>query len=67
MPEKQRKTPWLFILFYVGIGVWILYTSVASQQPVPQHVSYSEFLTAIQDGKVESVRVTSSELVGTMK
>jgi cell division protease FtsH len=67
MPERQRKTPWLFILFYVGIGAWILYTSVASQEPAAKPVSYSEFLTAIQDGKVESVRVTSSKLVGTMK
>jgi hypothetical protein len=40
----------------------ILYTSLGSPQPPPKHVSYSEFLTAIQEGKVESVRVTSSEL-----
>jgi hypothetical protein len=26
--KNNEKTPWLFILFYVGIGAWILYVGL---------------------------------------
>ena len=67
MAEQRQKPPWITILIYMGIAGLILYASFANRVPPTKFVSYSEFLTAIQDGKVESVRVTNSELIGAMK
>jgi FtsH-like protein len=45
----------------------ILYANLGNIPSAAKHVSYSEFLAAIQDDKVETVRVTNTELVGTLK
>jgi ATP-dependent Zn protease len=68
MTTKQRqKPPWIGVLIYMGIAGLIFYASIGTRGPVSKHVSYSDFSTAIQDGQVEAVRVTTSELIGTMK
>ena len=67
MAGQQQKPPWIFILIYMGIAGMIFYAGLANRAPVTKHVSYSDFLAAIQDGKVETVRVTNSELIGAMK
>ena len=67
MAEQRQKPPWILILIYMGITGFILYVSLANRAPVTKPVSYSDFVAAIQDGKVEVVRVTNSELIGAMK
>ena len=64
---EQPRLSWLVMLGYVVIGGLILYGSFVSQAPTTKHVSYSDFLAAIEAGQVEAVRVTGSELIGTLK
>ena len=67
MAEQRQKPPWIFVLIYMGMAGLILYASLGNQPPAAKRVSYSEFLTAIQDGKVDTVRITNSELIGATK
>ena len=55
------------LLIYLGTAVFFLYVSFGSRVPATKQVSYSEFLTAVQNGQLETVRVTNTELVGTGK
>ena len=45
----------------------IFYISVSTPASGAKRVTYSEFLTQIMDGKIEAVRVTGTEMVGTIK
>src|SRR4030095_11909905 len=45
----------------------LFYSSLGKGMPATKSVSYSEFLAALQDDQVETVRVTHSELVGIKK
>jgi cell division protease FtsH len=65
--EQRKGAPWLMILFYVIAAGLIIFSSLTNRTPANKHVTYSEFLTEIQNGSVETVRVTNSELVGVIK
>ena len=66
--EQQRKPPWTVILIYLGLAGVILYASFGNiPTSATKHVSYSEFLAAVQEDKVGTVRVTNSELIGILK
>ena len=65
--EQRKGAPWLMILFYVIAAGLIIFSGLTNRTPANKHVSYSEFLTEIQNGNVEAVRVTNSELVGVIK
>jgi cell division protease FtsH len=67
MSEYRQKPAWMAIATYMGLLALILYAGVGRRAADSQAVSYSEFLTAIESGKVETVRVSSSELIGVMK
>ena len=67
MPEQPQKTPWTAILMYLGAAALILYASSGNLPSTAKQVSYSDFLAAIQEGKIETVRVTNSELIGVLK
>src|SRR5262249_58197920 len=67
MGEEQPKLSRIVILLYLGMAGAILYTSFATQGSATKHVSYSEFMTAVQDGQVETVRIANTELTGTLK
>ena len=62
--EKTHKPSWMMLLLYLGVAGLIFYVSAYNRVPAAKHVSYSEFLTAVQDGQIDTVRVTNSELVG---
>jgi cell division protease FtsH len=44
-----------------------MYAAAANRTPTTKPVTYSEFLAEIQSGKVNTVRVTKSELIGEIK
>jgi cell division protease FtsH len=67
MAEERPKPPWIMILIYLALAGMVVYVGVATRSPVLKHVSYSDFLAAIQDGKVEAIRVTNSEFIGMIK
>jgi cell division protease FtsH len=63
MPGKKSSISWIAFLFYVFAGVLILYSSQLGTAPAPKQLSYSEFVTRVLAGNVDSVKVTSSELI----
>jgi cell division protease FtsH len=65
--QQKQKLPWIGMLIYMTLGALIFYVSFGSGSGVTEQVSYSDFLSAIQDGKVEAVRVTGTELIGVLK
>src|SRR5579862_7166707 len=68
MPEKQQPNlSWILIFLYLGLATAVFYSGFSNDSATTKHVSYSEFLTAVQDNKLESVRVTNSDLIGTVK
>jgi cell division protease FtsH len=67
MADRDERIGWLPLLAYIAIAGLIVYLGVASQTSQVEHVSYSEFLTAIEEGKLESVRFTSTQLIGAVK
>ena len=67
MAERPNKFNWPVFLIYLTAAGLIFYMSLGNQALATKHVTYSEFLTAIEDGTVEAVRVTSGELVGLIK
>ena len=67
MGEQPQRTPWIAILIYLGVAVLTLYVSFGNLPLAAKQVSYSDFLAAIQDGKVETVRVTNSGFVAVLK
>jgi len=65
--EKQKPAfSWLLIIVYIGVALLIFYGS-SWDTSTTKHVSYSEFLAAIEEGKITAVRITNSELIGTIK
>ena len=68
MAEQQRtKLSWIFVFVYLGLAAVVFYTGLNTSITTTKHVSYSEFLTAVGEGKLETVRVTNSDLTGTLK
>src|SRR5262249_39407620 len=65
--DQERKMPWAVILLYLGLAGIIVYASFNNIPSAAKRVAYSEFLAAIQDGKVETVHVTNSDLIGVFK
>jgi ATP-dependent Zn protease len=66
--EQQQKPRWTVILIYLGLAGVILYASLGNiPTSASKHVSYSEFLAAVEEEKVGTVRVTNSELIGILK
>jgi cell division protease FtsH len=67
MPEKERRPNWIISLLYLAAAALILYVSATGRTTFTKSVTYSEFLNAIREERVETVRVTGSEFVGVMK
>ena len=66
--EQRQKPPWTAILIYLGLAGVILYASFGNvPTSATKHISYSEFLAAVEEDKVGTVRVTNSELIGILK
>lgn len=67
MAEKQSQPSWMIALFYLVAAALIMYVSVTGRTTLTKRVTYSEFLNAVREERVETVRVTGSEFVGEMK
>lgn len=67
MDKQPQRMPWAPILIYFGAALLMLFTSFGNLRSSAKEVSYSDFLAAIQDGKVESVRVTNSGFSAVLK
>src|SRR5215471_17423033 len=69
MPEQERRTnlSWILVFIYLGLAAIVFYAGFNNDSVLAKHVSYSDFLAAIQDGELETVRVTNSDLIGTLK
>jgi cell division protease FtsH len=67
MPQENTRVPWIAFLFYIFAGGLIFYLSVGSRTPPPKQLSYSEFVNQVLNGKADSVRVTSTDLIAGLK
>jgi cell division protease FtsH len=67
MPESERRVPWFAFLVYLFAAGLIFYASFGNRPSPPKQLPYSEFVTQVLNGKVDAVRVTSTELVGVAK
>ena len=68
MAEERPKLPWLPLLIYLGLGGLIFYVTMLGMHVSPaKRVSYSEFLAAIHDDKVQAVHVSNSDFTADMK
>ncbi|MDY6953045.1 MAG: AAA family ATPase, partial [Thermodesulfobacteriota bacterium] len=63
--EKQHK----FSVWYVLIAVWVVLIlhNMIMQMFAIEHIPYSAFVTALQEGRVTEVAVTQDRLQGKMK
>jgi cell division protease FtsH len=55
---------WRFTLGYVLLGALVLYFLQVALVPQPREIDYSEFLTAVQEGRVERVAISETEVSG---
>src|SRR5262245_31862609 len=67
MAERQARFNWMAAVFYLVAAALIFYISMSGPASGAKRVTYSEFLTQITDGKIEAVRVTGTEMIGTIK
>lgn len=63
--EKHHK----FSIWYVFIAIWIvlILQNVIAQRFTVEHIPYSEFVRALQDGRVVEVAITQDRIQGKMK
>src|SRR5437016_14344383 len=59
--QRHANLPWLMVIIYLGFAAVVFYTGFNSETGAAKHVSYSEFLAAVQDSKLQTVLVTRSE------
>ena len=55
------------VMIYLGFAAAVFYTGYNNEPATAKHVSYSELLAAVQDGKLQTVRVTNSDFIATFK
>ncbi|HTX38220.1 MAG TPA: ATP-dependent zinc metalloprotease FtsH [Bryobacteraceae bacterium] len=68
MNKNLSSRQWKFSLIYlvwVVLAIWSLRTMFAP--PQPQQVSYSDFVADLKAGQFEDVRITETQLIGTVK
>jgi cell division protease FtsH len=68
MPTKQHKRQWLFSLMYLVWAVvifWAIAHSTAN--PGPKTVLYSQFVSEVNAGKLDEVRITGEQFIGREK
>jgi hypothetical protein len=65
--ERDKRIPWLGFFIYLFAAGLIFFASFGNRVPPPKQLAYSEFLTQVLNGKVDTVRVTNSQLVGMLK
>jgi len=68
MPTQKTSFAWLPLLLYILFFASILY-SLRNYTPGsrPKQVAYSEFISEVRAGHVESVRIDQTILTGALK
>jgi cell division protease FtsH len=67
MAEQKNTFPWWSVFVYLFAASLILYTSVRSTAPAPKKLSYSEFVSQVESGRVDTVTITNSEMIAVLK
>jgi cell division protease FtsH len=69
MPEQERHTnlSWVLVFIYLGLAAIVFCAGFNNDSVAAKQVSYSDFLAAVQDGKLGTVRVTNTDFIGTLK
>jgi len=65
--QKHQRPPFTMIILYIVLAGAILLASFPTPAPATKQVTYSEFLDAVHGGQLAAVRITSTDLVGTLK
>ena len=65
--QKHQRPPFTMIILYIVLAGAILFASFPTPAPATKQVTYSEFLDAVHGGQLAAVRITSTDLVGTLK
>src|SRR5690348_7302895 len=65
--QQHNRVSWILVVAYLGLAAIVFYSGFNNASAGTKHVLYSEFLAAVQDGKLETVRVTNSDLIGIYK
>jgi hypothetical protein len=67
MDEKPGRGYWIVVGVYAIAAILIMYASAGIRAPAPKTVDYSEFLKAIREEKLDSVRIQDSQFIGVLK
>jgi cell division protease FtsH len=65
--EKKEKRQFPFWIAILAVWVFFVVHGLWSEMRDVQQVSYSEFLTAIDQGRVNNVTITKNEIIGDIK
>src|SRR5215467_887108 len=66
--EKRKKRQWIFTLLYLFWTILIVWgLSRTTGQPAPKVVPYSQFVSEVQAGHLDEVRITDRQFVGRQK
>jgi cell division protease FtsH len=70
LPDKVRRPPSAIVQMVVSIGLllalWFPFLPFFRPAPI-QQVSYSEFLQAVKDGRIQAVQISSGEIRGSLR
>ncbi len=58
---------WRFTLGYVLLGALVLYLLQIALVPQPQELDYSRFLSLVEEGRVERVAISETEVAGELR
>jgi ATP-dependent Zn protease len=65
--ERDKRFPWFGFVIYLFAAALVFFASFSNRVPPPKQLAYSDFLTQVLNGKVDTVRVTNSQLVGMLR
>ncbi|HJT86975.1 MAG TPA: ATP-dependent zinc metalloprotease FtsH [Bryobacteraceae bacterium] len=66
--EKRKKRQWVFSLVYLFWALLIFWALTrATTQPGPKVVPYSQFVSEVQAGHLDEVRITNNQFIGRLK
>ena len=62
LTPQKRRFPWLFLLPIFLVAIFLYQGAQAAQSP---EIPYSQFLTLVNDGKVQEAQITQTQVTGT--
>ncbi|MGH2675239.1 MAG: ATP-dependent zinc metalloprotease FtsH [Actinomycetota bacterium] len=58
---------WRFTLGYILLGILVLYVLQIALVPQPAELNYSRFLTLVEEGQVEEVAISETQVTGQLR